>query len=162
LGRATLKSGADSADSQSGATLSAENYLGYGNQAQEYRKNAVLSASPAQLVVMLYDGALRFIEAGRIAMKAKDIKGQNDALLRAQKIVVELLSTLDREKGGEIATNLATLYTFVLDQLMEANVHDRPAALDNASKTMSELREAWVHIAATTTRTETREIKIAA
>ncbi|RYG26362.1 flagellar export chaperone FliS, partial [bacterium] len=106
--------------------------MAYGNHAQEYRKNAVLGASPAQLVVMLYDGALRFIEAGRIAMRAKDLPRQNDALQRAQKIVVELLSTLDREQGGDMASNLASLYEFVLERLMDANIHDRESALDEA------------------------------
>lgn len=136
--------------------------MGYGNQAQEYRKNAVLGASPAQLVVMLYDGALRFIEGGRMAMQAKDLTRQNDQLLRAQKIVVELLSTLDREKGGELADNLASLYGFVLDQLMEANIHDREAPLGNASATLRELRDAWAEIATTAVRAENREVTIAA
>ena len=140
----------------------AENVLAYGNHAQEYRKNAVLGASPAQLVVMLYDGALRFTEAGRIAMRAKDISRQNDALQRAQKIVVELLSTLDREKGGEIASNLASLYTFVLDKLMEANVYDRESALDEAMGPIRELREAWAEIALTSVRVERQEVFLAA
>lgn len=139
-----------------------ENSLAYGNQAQEYRKNAVLGASPAQLVVMLYDGALRFIEGGRMAMRAKDLTRQNDALQRAQKIVVELLSTLDREKGGELADNLSSLYGFVLDQLMDANVNDNETSLDNAAKTLGELREAWAAIASTIVKTENREIAIAA
>ena len=136
--------------------------MAYGNHAQEYRKNAVLGASPAQLVVMLYDGALRFTEAGRIAMRAKDISRQNDALQRAQKIVVELLSTLDREKGGEIASNLASLYTFVLDKLMEANVYDRESALDEAMGPIRELREAWAEIALTSVRVERQEVFLAA
>lgn len=139
-----------------------ENSLAYGNQAQEYRKNAVLGASPAQLVVMLYDGALRFIEGGRMAMRAKDLSRQNDMLQRAQKIVVELLSTLDREKGGEIAENLSSLYGFVLDQLMDANINDNEKSLNNAAKTLGELREAWVAIASTVVQAENREIAIAA
>lgn len=138
--------------------------MAYGNQAHEYRKNAVLGASPAQLVVMLYEGALRFIEAGRAGMRAKDLGRQNEGLQRAQRIVSELLSTLDHEKGGEIAKNLASLYYFVLDKLMEANVNDSEAPLDAASKTLRELREAWVQIAATApaARAESREIALAA
>jgi flagellar secretion chaperone FliS len=136
--------------------------LAYGNHAQEYRKNAVLGASPAQLVVMLYDGALRFIEGGRIAMRAKDLPRQNEALQRAQKIVVELLSTLDREQGGEIASNLASLYTFVLDKLMEANVYDRESALDEAVGPILELRDAWAQIASTSVRVERQEVSLAA
>ena len=136
--------------------------MAYGNHAQEYRKNAVLGASPAQLVVMLYDGALRFMEAGRMAMRAKDLPRQNDALQRAQKIVVELLSTLDLEQGGEIASNLASLYGFVLDKLMEANVYDRESALDEAAKPVRDLREAWAQIAGTSVRVERQEMALAA
>ena len=121
--------------------------MAYGNSAQEYRKNAVLGASPAQLVVMLYDGALRFIEGGRLAMRARDINRQNDALQRAQRIVVELLSTLDHEKGGEIAASLASLYGFVLDRLSAANIEDRESALDEAARTLRELRESWAQVA---------------
>ena len=137
--------------------------MAYGNQAQEYRKNAVLGASPAQLVVMLYDGALRFIEGGRLAMAAKDLSRQNESLQRAQKIVIELMSTLDREKGGELATNLASLYDFVLDRLMRANIEDAEKPLDEAARTLRELREAWVQIAtATAPAAGHREIVLAA
>lgn len=138
--------------------------MAYGNQAQEYRKNAVLGASPAQLVVMLYDGALRFIEGGRAAMRAKDLARQNDALQRAQRIVSELLGTLDHDGGGEIAANLARLYHFVLSGLVEANIYDKEEPLDAAAATLRELREAWVQIAATAapTRPAHREVKLAA
>lgn len=138
--------------------------MAYGNQAQEYRKNAVLGASPAGLVVMLYDGALRFIEAGRAAMRAKDLVRQNESLQRAQRIVSELLGTLDHDRGGEIAANLARLYHYVLSGLVEANLYDREAPLDAASATLRELREAWAQIAATSapTRPTHREIALAA
>lgn len=136
--------------------------MAYGNHAQEYRKNAVLGASPAQLVVMLYDGALRFTQAGRVAMRAKDLPRQNEALQRAQKIVVELFSTLDHEKGGEIASNLASLYGFVLDKLMEANVYDRESALDEAERPIRELRDAWAQIASTSVSVQRQEVVLAA
>ena len=60
-----------------------------------------------------------------MAMRAKDLSRQNDALQRAQKIVVELLSTLDRKQGGELADNLASLNGFGLDQLMETLIRRR-------------------------------------
>ncbi len=138
--------------------------MAYGNQAQEYRRNAVLGASPAQLIVMLYDGALRFIEAGRAAMRARDLNRQNDYLVKTQRIVTELLSTLDMEAGGEIAANLARLYEFVLNQLMTANIEDSEPPLDAAAKTLRELREAWVQVAASapTRPAVSREIALAA
>lgn len=137
--------------------------MAYGNHAQEYRKNAVLGASPAQLVVMLYDGALRFIEGGRLAMRAKDLTRQSEALIRAQNIVSELLGTLDRGAGGEIAANLASLYHFVLDALMKANLYDKENHLDEAAQVLRGLREAWVQISATAlAQPVNREIALAA
>ena len=117
--------------------------VAYANQAQEYRKNAVMGASPVQLVVMLYDGALRFMEGGKRAMAQGEIFKQNDQLQRAQNIVLELMSTLDMKKGGDVSKNLLALYTYVLEQLVEANIRDDAVYIDRASKVMSELREGW-------------------
>jgi len=95
---------------------------------------------------MLYDGALRFMEAGKHAMLAKDLEKQNQNLQRAQKIVLELMSCLDMQHGAEIAKNLLALYTYSLQQLVEANVKDDPTGIDRSIKVFSELRESWVEI----------------
>lgn len=115
----------------------------YGKSIDQYRKAAVTSASPLQLIVMLYDGSLRFMEAGKRAMELGDYYKQNENLSRAQKIVTELTCSLDLQKGGEIAQNLAALYNFVYNQLVEANITDRPDMVDQAIKVMSDLREGW-------------------
>ena len=112
----------------------------------EYRKQAVNGASPLQLVIMLYDGALRFMEAGRHAIVARDIERQNSNLQKAQRIVSELTSCLDMAQGGEVARNLFALYTFCYNQLVAANVEDRPELVEQAMKIMSELRESWVQL----------------
>ena len=117
-----------------------------GRFAQEYRKNAVNGASPLQLVVMLYDGALRFMEAGKHAMAHRDIPKQNDSLQRAQKIIMELMSCLDMKDGGEIATNLMALYTYVLNELIDANVSDKPDGIERAIRVMSDLRDSWAQV----------------
>ncbi|HXH59827.1 MAG TPA: flagellar export chaperone FliS [Fimbriimonadaceae bacterium] len=112
----------------------------------QYRKSSVSSASPLQLVVLLYDGALRFMEAGKHAMIQRDVYRQNESLTKAQRIVCELLSTLDLDKGGEIAQNLASLYTYVYNRLVQANIEDKPELVDEAMAVMSELRESWVEL----------------
>lgn len=117
-----------------------------GRFAHEYRKNAVNGASPLQLVVMLYDGALRFMEAGKHAMAHRDIPKQNESLQHAQKILLELMACLDMESGGEIARNLMSLYTYVVNELIEANVADKPEGIDRSIRVMSDLRESWVQI----------------
>jgi flagellar secretion chaperone FliS len=117
--------------------------LAYANYAFEYQKQAVSAASPVGLIVILYDGALRFMEAGKAAMKSGDLNNQNTSLQRAQKIVLHLMATLDLEKGGIVAANLMSLYSYVLDQLVQANVHDQPDKIDLAIQTFSQLRSGW-------------------
>lgn len=135
--------------------------MAYGNYAQEYRKHAVGGASPLQLVVMLYDGALRFMEAGKHCMRQRDLNGQNTNLQKAQRILMELMSGLDMNQGGEIAGNLMALYTFVLNNLVEANLKDEVAPIEAGIKVMSELRESWVALEQQTRRS-TKETPLAA
>src|SRR4051794_38624400 len=97
-----------------------ENVVAYGKHVQEYQKGAVNGASPLQLVVMLYDGALRFMEAGKFAMASKDLDKQNHNLKKAQSIISELMACLDMNQGGEVATNLMSLYNYTILQLVEA------------------------------------------
>ncbi|MEI6512242.1 MAG: flagellar export chaperone FliS [bacterium] len=112
----------------------------------QYRKTAVNTASPLELVVMLYDGAIRFIDAGKIAMAKKDLEAQNTNLQKAQKVINELITCLDMQRGGEIATNLFSIYNFVNNQLIEANINDREDLLDGAKSLLINLREAWITI----------------
>lgn len=84
------------------------------NGHERYLETAVETASPARLIVMLYDGAIRFINEAMAAMRQRDYETQNARLQRAQKILAELISSLDFDKGGEIAENLfRTLYLYV-------------------------------------------------
>jgi flagellar protein FliS len=124
--------------------------LAHSSSIDQYRKSAVSSASPLQLVVMLYDGALRFMEAGKHAMQKGDVFAQNDNLTKAERIVGELLATLDMEKGGEVAKNLFSLYTYVYNTLVEANIEDKPEKVDECVAIMSDLRESWMELEALT------------
>lgn len=112
----------------------------------QYRKQAVSSASPLQLVIMLYDGALRYMETAKHFMKEGDLYKQNDALQKAQNILAELMSCLDMQKGGDVAQNLFALYSFAHSQLVDANVKDDPTGIDVAIKVLSELREPWAQL----------------
>lgn len=114
-----------------------------GQYIQEYRRQSVEGASPLQLVIMLYDGALRFIDSGRAALLVGDLYRQNDQFQRAQRIITELMSCLDMSHGGEVATNLANLYSYSYNQLVAANVNCDAEAADNAAKVLRELRQSW-------------------
>lgn len=120
--------------------------MSYGKQLHEYRKTAVNGASPLQLIVMLYDGALKFIDAGKRAMELGNVEDQNVQLQKAQKIVMELMSCLDMNGGGEVAQNLLALYSYAYNQLVLGNVEDQPEMLDQAAKVLTDLRESWVEL----------------
>lgn len=117
--------------------------MSYSKQIGEYKKNAAIGASPVGLVVMLYDGALRFLDQGKRAMVQKNLEEQNRCLQRAQKIVAELMSSLNMNDGGDVAKNLLALYTYALTEIVNGNMEDSPTAIDNAARTLSELREGW-------------------
>ncbi len=117
------------------------------NGHERYLETAVETASPARLIVMLYDGAIRFINEAITAMHQRDYETQNARLQRAQKILAELISSLDFDKGGEIAENLFRLYTYMYNQLVEANIHDNVERLEHVIDLLSDLREAWDTIA---------------
>jgi flagellar protein FliS len=101
------------------------------NGHERYLETAVETASPARLIVMLYDGAIRFINEAAYAMQQRDYETQNTKLQRAQRILAELISSLDFDKGGEIAENLFRLYTYMYNQLVEANINDDTARLEH-------------------------------
>lgn len=108
-----------------------------------YAQQAASTASPAQLALMLYDGALARIEAARLALEATDPAAAHVALAKTQAIVTELAATLDRDRGGDIATNLARLYAYCGERLVTANVAKDPAPLDEVSSVLGGLRDAW-------------------
>ncbi len=95
---------------------------------------------------MLYDGALKYMEAGKHSVLQKDLPNQNKYLQKAQRIVMELMSCLDMKQGGDIAKNLLALYTYVLNELVQANIHDDIVPIDRSIKILSDLRESWVQI----------------
>ncbi len=121
----------------------------------QYRKAAVSTASPLQLVVMLYDGALKFLTAAKTNMADGDLYKQNENCQRAQNIVAELISCLDMDKGGDIAQNLFALYTFVYDRIVQANIEVAPIYIDQAIKVLTDLRESWSQLEKQTRTTPT-------
>jgi flagellar protein FliS len=112
-----------------------------------YKQQSVLTATPGQLVVMLYDGALRFLHQGAALMRAEDQLGCDAKLRRAEAIIDELHTTLDKEQGGEIASRLEGIYVFCKRHLIEARIEREPGMIDKVSELLGELREAWLQIA---------------
>ncbi len=112
----------------------------------QYQRAQVESASPTRLVVLLYEGAIRFCRIAQQAMRNQEWETQNTNLVRAQRIVGELLASLNRGGGGDVASNLANIYAHMLAELVEANLYDKPEKLDHVLSLLSEMRASWVEI----------------
>lgn len=121
------------------------------NPHQKYQQSSVQTASPGQLIVMLYDGAIRFVRQSIEAIDAYDIETANDKLIKAQNIIHELVASLDLQYA--IATDLARIYEYMLYQLINANLKkDKEPALEVLTY-LIELKETWVSAAKLTMTT---------
>ena len=111
------------------------------------KQTSVATASPHDLILMLFDGAIVSIGTAAIAMDAKDTPTKGNAISKAIEIIVNGLKvSLDMNAGGELAQRLAALYDYMAERLLHANLHNSRAALDEVGKLLRELREAWVQI----------------
>jgi flagellar protein FliS len=115
---------------------------------QTYKEIQIKTANQIRLIVMLYDGAVRHINLALDAFADghRRFDEVNTHLVAAQDILSELMASLDFEKGGTMARNLFSLYTFMNRQLLDGNIRKDPAPLAVVKKLLSELREAWDEI----------------
>ncbi len=113
------------------------------NASNVYRQTQAQTAAPGELVVMLYQGALRFVTSAVDAIESADIAAAHTSLLRAQAIITELKSTLDVERGGEVAANLARIYDYLHRRLIDANVGKDVVPAREVQKLLRELLPAW-------------------
>ncbi|HZP84202.1 MAG TPA: flagellar export chaperone FliS [Chthonomonadaceae bacterium] len=124
---------------------------------QQYQRAQIETASPTRLIVLLYDGAIRFCSLALEAQRQRDLEGQNVNLIKAQRILAELMSALDRKTGGEVAENLFQLYSHMLEQLVNANLYDRAEPIENVVKMLRDLRDTWQEVERLTTQTQGEE-----
>ena len=111
---------------------------------QAYLRDAVMTASPEQLQLMLYDGAIRFASEGREALVAEDWEKAFDKLSRAQKIVLEMERGLNPEVAPELCDRMSALYMFVYRKLVDGCVGHDTKSLDDALEVLRFERETWV------------------
>jgi flagellar protein FliS len=110
---------------------------------QTYRKTQTNTADRSELLLMLYDGALRFTRRAIEAIEANDVTAKCEALVRAIAIIAELHSTLDHEVDEELTGNLAALYLFCLDSYTQANAEGATTPLKAVIPVLETLREGW-------------------
>lgn len=118
--------------------------MSYSNASQQYLKNAVLTATPEQLQLMLYDGAIRFATRGQEALAAKDRTAAFNALERAQRIMLELANGIRRDANPDLADRMAAVYNFVYRRLVDANLNQDAATVTEALQILRYERETWL------------------
>ncbi len=119
----------------------------YAEVRQAYAEASVMTAPPERLVVMLYDGAIRFLTQAAVALSRGELEAARTRLRRGEAIIDELNLSLDMEQG-EVATRLRALYFFCKRHLIDAGVHRDPKPVDEVVSLLGELRDAWEQVAA--------------
>lgn len=108
-----------------------------------YLQQMVETATPVQLIGLLFRRGSELMDEAERALTERDFERANEALTKAQRVVAELISSLDMEKGGEIAVNLHRLYTFVWERLLHANLRKSIEPLQDAKQVWSQLCDLW-------------------
>ena len=111
---------------------------------QKYKQTSVTSASREKLLLMMYEGAIKFTKKAIVACETKDISERGLNIGKAYDIIMELNNTLNFEVGGEISKNLEQLYMFITDQYTKANATGDVVPLHSALKILNTLNVAWV------------------
>ena len=110
---------------------------------KQYRNNQIATAPREQILLMLYDGAIRFVAQARAAIESGDRIGKLEPISRAMAIVSELSNTLDHNVGGEIAENLDALYHYMIRNLSQANLRMDAEPLKPVESILRDLRATW-------------------
>lgn len=119
------------------------NQSAYARQTRQYKQQQIETASPEEILIMLYEGAIRFLVIAKKALGDKDIEKFHNNLLRTQHIIIEFMTSLDMELGGEMAVNLYNLYEYLHYRLVQANIHKDVAMLDEVLDHLRKLKTTW-------------------
>ena len=117
-----------------------------GNYQNAYKKASVNTLDQTKLIIMLYDGAIKNASFAVEHMKSGQIEKVHDCLIKTKNIVTELMATLNMDRGGEIANNLQSLYSYMFSQLIEANMNKKTEPVVVVIDLLKELRAAWTQI----------------
>jgi flagellar secretion chaperone FliS len=119
----------------------------YCNGIQSYRKTNVITSDPGRLIIMCYEGAIDSLKLAKEKAQEKDHEKKAKAIIKAQEIIDELLCSLDLEKGSTIASNLSSLYNYMLRRIIHGDVNRDMSAIDEVIGMLNELLSAWREVA---------------
>ncbi len=115
--------------------------------AKNYLEKQIMTASPGERIVLLYDGAIRFLMLTKKNIEEGEIENRFNNNKRAGDIITYLMSTLDKEKGGEVAEKLERFYLYMLQRLMDVDMKNDIEAVDDVIGKLRTLRSGWEKIA---------------
>ena len=118
----------------------------YSNYQNAYKKASVNTLDQTKLIIMLYDGAIKNASFAVEHMKSGQIEKVHECLIKTKNIVTELMATLNMDRGGDIAKNLQSLYSYMFSQLIEANMNKKTEPVVIVIDLLKELRAAWTQI----------------
>lgn len=110
---------------------------------KQYQTNQIQTASPEKILIMLYDGAIQFLNKSKRALAENNIEEIHNNIIGAQRIISEFMNSLDMETGGEIAKNLLGLYEYLHYTLVQANIKKDEAKVDEVLTHLKELKATW-------------------
>ncbi len=111
-----------------------------------YNKTQVATSNPGTLLLMLYGGAIQFLKKAREAINAKDLEASNNNIIRAEAIIVELMTSLNMEVGGEISRNLYSIYDYLYHTLVEANTQKDGQKVDGVIRMLESMKRTWEEV----------------
>ncbi len=109
-----------------------------------YKQNTVLTATPEELTLMLYEGAIKFMKIAKYSIENKDLERAHYSLIRAQDIILELNYSLDM--NYEISNDFRSLYDFIHEKLVDANINKEIQPIDEALEIAEEMKETWKEV----------------
>ena len=113
------------------------------NPYNQYKKTQVVTASREKILLMLYEGAIKFTKQARVALRDKKIADKGKYISKTTAILSELMATLDFKTGGQLAVDLENLYVFMIDKLIEGNINNSDECLGTVEDLLMTLYTAW-------------------
>ena len=110
---------------------------------KQYQKANIETASREQILIMLYDGAIQFLNKAKVAMQNKDYEAIHNNLIGAQNIIQEFINSMDREVAPQLAENLISLYEYFIRRLIQANMKRQEEPIDEVLKYLKSLKATW-------------------
>ncbi len=116
------------------------------NHYDAYKNTEISTADQKKLILMLYDGAIRFLQIAIKKMQPQNYDVVNNHIIKSQDIITELMLSLDMKEGGEIASNLFNIYAYLKKRLLEANIAKDASMVEETVRLLSQLRDAWAQV----------------